>query len=150
MGRIDHPSDSRNWAFHISINADSYWLYCIIRHVAASDIRFFSMAECPEAPALRDDLATTTMEDGNESQGENHTHVYFYVTSGDKADPGLTEKFPLFPTDLLISERLTYLLPRVCTVTHASHPFLAGVLSHFHLFHQPFLNTKKRRSLASS
>lgn len=86
----------------------------------ASDIKFFSMAECPDAPPPRDDLASE-MEDekglGAESQDENHTHVYFYVTSEGEADPKLTEKFPLFPADLVISEKLMYLLPRVCVAS---------------------------------
>lgn len=57
------------------------------------------------------------MENDKDLDGESHmnyTHVFFYVTSEGEADANLTEKFPLFPTDLVISEDLTYLLPRVC------------------------------------
>lgn len=93
----------------------------VSRQVEASDIKFFSMAKCPDTPPLTDDRASE-MEDIKESQEENYTHVYFYVTSDNEADPILTEKFPLFPTDLDISEELTYLLPRVCEVPHTSRP----------------------------
>lgn len=87
------------------------------RKVSPSDITFFAMAECPSSPPSRDDLPEGGVNgDGKvaRTQEENSTHVYFYVSSAGKVNPELTEKFPLFPTDLVISEKLTYLVPRVC------------------------------------
>ncbi|KAG0715005.1 Tyrosine-protein phosphatase non-receptor type 7 [Chionoecetes opilio] len=87
-----------------------------VRQVAPEDITFFAMAECPSTPPPRDDLPPGHQDGGSLNAAtpkENHTHVYFYVTSDGEADAALTEKFPLFPTDLAIREDLKYLVPRL-------------------------------------
>ncbi|XP_045135465.1 mucin-5AC-like isoform X4 [Portunus trituberculatus] len=80
--------------------------------VMPKDIRYFAMADCPSFPSSQD--GQTRHEDAGTMQEKNHTHVYFYITSSSgEVDRELTEKFPLFPTDLVISEDLKYLVPRV-------------------------------------
>ncbi|XP_063857253.1 mucin-2-like isoform X4 [Scylla paramamosain] len=83
--------------------------------VSPKDIRFFAMADCSSFPPSQNDQ--TEHEDAGSHdttmQEKNHTHIYFYVTSAGEVDRELTEKFPLFPTDLVISEDLKYLVPRV-------------------------------------
>ncbi|KAK8389092.1 hypothetical protein O3P69_020815 [Scylla paramamosain] len=86
-----------------------------VRKVSPKDIRFFAMADCSSFPPSQNDQ--TEHEDAGSHdttmQEKNHTHIYFYVTSAGEVDRELTEKFPLFPTDLVISEDLKYLVPRV-------------------------------------
>lgn len=70
--------------------------------------------QLPEDPTDPDQEAEDKLNEMIDT--EKMTNVYFYVTRSGKIDPYLTEQFPLFPTELEISEELAYLKPKVCFV----------------------------------
>ena len=117
----------------------------VSRQVESRDIKFFAMDECPPSPPFRDDLPPGHNDEDSPDamieEEENHTHVYFYVTSFGEVDPELTEKFPLFPTDLVISEELTYLVPRVRATATPFSPPPPDLRTHTHTSPSPKMNT---------
>lgn len=93
--------------------------------VSPHDITFFNMPDCKSVKPLTEDHLNQLPEDPTDPDQEAEdklneiydlektTNVYFYVNRSGKIDPYLTEQFPLFPTELEISEELSYLKSKV-------------------------------------